>query len=151
MEDGLLKSQFTPEGKDLALPLYIEDVSVSRRRMATTVVRVATVTRLRNEIVDETLTHERVKIERVPIGRYVDAMPTVREEGDLTVMPVVEEVIVTERKLLLREEVHIRRIRSAEQHVETVELREQEVVITRTPATERDIPTAFSTSIQEIE
>jgi stress response protein YsnF len=151
LEDELLKSHVTPGGEELVLPLYAEDVSVSRRRVATTVVRVATVTRSRNEIVDETLTHQRVEVERVPIGRYVDAVPAVREEGDLTVMAVVEEVIVVERKLLLREEVHIRRIRSTEQHVETVKLREQEAVVTRTPATERDIPTASSTPVQETE
>ena len=49
-------------------------------------------------------------------------------------MPVVEEVVVVERKLLLREEVHIRRVRATKQHVETVQLRQQEAVVTRTPA-----------------
>ena len=49
-------------------------------------------------------------------------------------MPVVEEVVVVERRLLLREEVHIRRVRKAEQHTETVQLRVQDAVVTRTPA-----------------
>ena len=119
--------------------------------MATTVVRVATVTRSRDKHVDESLTHERVGIERVPLGLYVDVVPAVREEVDLTIMPVVEEVIVVERKLLLREEVHIRRIRTTEQHIETVKLREQEVVITRAPATEREIPAVYTIPLQETE
>jgi stress response protein YsnF len=151
LEDEPLKSQDTPGGEDLVLPLYAEDVSVSPRRVATTVVRVATVTRSRDELIDESLTHEGVEIERVPIGLYVDAMPAVREEGDLTIMPVVEEIVVVERKLLLREEVHIRRIRSKEQHVETIKLREQDVVITRTPATQREILAASTTPLQETE
>lgn len=50
-------------------------------------------------------------------------------------MPVVEEVLVVERRLWLKEEVHNRRIRTTEQHHETVQLREQEAVITRTPST----------------
>ena len=114
--------------------MYAEDISVSRRRVETSVVRVAVITHRRDHLVDESLSHERVEIEHVPVGRYVDAVPPVREEGDLTIMPVVEEVVVVERKLLLREEVHIRRVRATEQHVETVQLRQQEAVVTRTPA-----------------
>ena len=128
--------RLTPNGEELVVPLYAEDVAVSRRRVDTSIVRVATVTHHRDHLVAESLTHERVEIEHVPVGRYVDAVPPVREEGDVTIMPVVEEVVVMERKLLLREEVHIRRIRSTEQHRETVQLRQQEAVVTRTPASE---------------
>jgi hypothetical protein len=45
---------------------------------------------------------------------------------------------VVERRLLLREEVHIRRVRTTERHVETVRLREQDAVVTRIPAEGRD-------------
>ena len=122
---------------ELIVPLHVEEATVARRKVTTSVVRVATITTTRDQLIDEPVTHERVEVERVPIGQYVDAVPPVREEGDLTVMPVVEEVIVVERRLLLREEVHIRRVRTTERHVETVQLREQEAVITRHPASER--------------
>ena len=75
----------------------------------------------------------RVEIERSPIGRQVDAMPAVREEGDTIVVPIVEEVLVIERRLFLKEEVRIRRVRSTEKHQETVTLRHQEAVVTRFP------------------
>ena len=58
-------------------------------------------------------------------------MPPVREEGDLTILPVVEEVLVTERRLRLVEEVRIRQVHTTATHVETVKLREQHVVVTR--------------------
>jgi stress response protein YsnF len=70
----------------------------------------------------------------VPIGREIEAMPTSRQEGDTTIVPVVEEVIVTRRKLVLKEEVHLRLVRSTEQHRESVILRRQEAVIERLPA-----------------
>ena len=130
------RDQPTPAGEDLVVPLHVENIAVSRRKTETSTVRIATVTRSRDHLVDEALTHERVEVEHVPIGRYVESIPPVREEGDLTIMPVVEEVVVVQRKLLLREEVHVRRVRTTEQHVETVNLREQEVVITRTPVAE---------------
>ena len=49
-------------------------------------------------------------------------------------MPVVEEVVVVERRLLLAEEIHVRRVRTTRQHVETVQLRRQEALVTRTKA-----------------
>ena len=108
-----------------------EELSVSRRKVGTSTTRVEIVTIAHDELVDVELSSERVEVERVPIGRYVEAAPPVREEGDLTILSVVEEVI--ERRLLLREEVHIRRVRSTEHIFETVKLRRQEAVITETP------------------
>ncbi len=143
----IARDQLSSKGEELVVPLHVEDVTVSRRKVARSVVRVKTITRSRDQFVKEELSHERVEIERVPIGRYVEAIPPVREEGDLTIMSVVEEVVVVERKLLLREEVRIRRLRTAEQHVETIRLREQEAVITRIPS---DIPDADATSTQPI-
>ena len=81
-------------------------------------------------------------MERVPIGRVIDAVPPVREEGDTTVLPVVVEEVVVQRRLVLKEEIRIRRLRSTGRHRETVVLREQEAVITRTGAGEAagDVP-----------
>jgi uncharacterized protein (TIGR02271 family) len=113
------------------LPLYTEEISISRRKIEKAVIRVATITQTREELIDEQLTHERVEIERVPIGRMIDAAPPVRDEGDTTIIPVVEEVIVVERRLVLKEEVRLRRVRVTEQHLEKVVVREQDAVITR--------------------
>ncbi len=123
----------TMRQEEIRIPLHQEEVVVSRLKREQAVVRVATQTRSREQQVDAELAHERVEIERVPFGHVVDAVPPVREEGDVTVMPVVEEILVVERKLVLKEEVRIRRIRSTERYHETVTLREQEAVVTRTP------------------
>jgi len=122
-----------PDPSTLTLPLYAEALVVARRRMHSTV-RVATVTHEHEQLVDEALTHERVEVERVPIGRTVEAVPPIREEGDTTIFPVVEEVIVVERRLVLKEEIRIRRLRSTDRHHEVVTLRTQDAVITRTEA-----------------
>jgi len=113
------------------LPLYAEQVAVSKR-VRKTRVQVARTTRTREAVVKEDLAHEQVVVERVAIGRVVDAVPDVRQEGDVTILPVMEEIVVVERRLILKEEVHIRRVRTTERHVETVTLREQEAAVTRT-------------------
>jgi hypothetical protein len=62
--------------------------------------------------IDEPLFSEDVSVERVPVNRIVDALPETRQEGEITVIPVIEEVITVEKRLLLREEVRIRRSRT---------------------------------------
>lgn len=115
---------------ETVLPLHAEEVSFARRSVERRVqVHVRTVTR--EHPVDEILTHERVEVERVAIGLPVDAIPPDREEGDTTVIPVVEEVVVVHRQLVLREEIRVRRLRVTEHHRETVSLRVQEAVVER--------------------
>ncbi len=115
----------------LVVQLHHEEADVLRRRVETAVVRVETTTRTREALVDEPVVHERVEIERIPVGRVVDAAPPVREEDGTTIIPVIEEIIVVERRLVLKEEIHLRRVRVTAQHRETVVLREQEALITR--------------------
>ena len=115
------------------VPLLAEEVAVTKQVVETGRVQVARVTHEREQLIDELLARETVEIERIPIGRQVDAMPAVREEGDTIVVPIIEEVLVVERRLFLKEEVRIRRVRSTERHRETVTLRHQEAVVTRLP------------------
>jgi uncharacterized protein DUF2382 len=85
---------------EVVLPLRTEAVTTSRNQIAKSVVRVATLTREHEHFVDEELSQELVEIERVPIGRQVDAIPPVQEEGTITVVPGMEEVVVMERRLM---------------------------------------------------
>jgi uncharacterized protein (TIGR02271 family) len=121
-----------PAGES-TLPLLAEEVAVSKHIVETGRVQVARVTHEREQLIDELLARETVEIKRTRIGQHVDAMPPVREEGDTIVVPIVEEVLVVERRLFLKEEVRIRRARSTERHQETVTLRHQEAVVTRVP------------------
>jgi len=59
--------------------------------------------------------HDEVLVQRVPVNQQIDTAPAPRQEGDTLVVPVVEEVLVTEKRLMLREEVRITRRRRTEQ------------------------------------
>ncbi|WP_419728045.1 DUF2382 domain-containing protein [Lichenicola sp.] len=113
--------------------LHAERLEIERRVHETGQVRVATVTRTRQQTVDETLASEHVDIEHVEIGRLIDEVPDIRQEGDTLIIPVVEEVAVVVRRLRLTKEVRITRVRSVRHHHEVVELRAQEAVVTRSP------------------
>ena len=122
------------EPEDLRIPLHVEELSVSRHEIKKANIQIALVTGTREQLMDEELTRVRVEVERVPIGRTIEVVPTISQEGDTTIIPVVEEIVVVERRLVLKEEVRIRRVSTKEQHQETVVLREQEAVITREEA-----------------
>ena len=115
----------------LVLSLATEDAVVSKR-VRRTLVRASRTTSSRSEAVEVDLKQEQVVVERVPVGRIVDAVPPVRQEGDVTIMPVVEEELVVVRRLVLKEEVHIRRVQTTAPYTEAVTLRQQHVSVTRT-------------------
>jgi len=124
--------------REIVLPLYAEEISVSKRVEATNRIQVSTVTHAHEELVEALLAREEAQVERVAVGRPVDAVPPVREEGDTIVIPVVEEILLAERRLMLKEEVRIRRVRQTIRSQERVILRKQEAVVTRTPVERRE-------------
>ena len=116
------------------LRLHAERLDIERRTQTTGQVSVATVTRTHKHAIDEMLTREHVEIEHVEIGRMIDEIPGIREEGDTLIIPVVDEVAVVVRRLRLTKEIRVTRVRSVRHHQEVVELRRQEAVVTRSPA-----------------
>ena len=118
---------------EVVIPLLREEVVVQKGVVETGRVAVARVTREHSELIAEPLTTETVEISRVPIGRQVEAMPPVRDEGDTVVIPVVEERLLIERQLFLKEEVRVRRVRTSGTHRESVTLRHHEVTVSRHP------------------
>ena len=83
--------------------------------------------------IDERLMREHVEVNHVPVDRIVplDQAPATRYEGDTLVVPVVEEVLVVERRLRIKEELHITRTRREEHHAETVLLKAEQVSVER--------------------
>lgn len=117
-----------PEG-EVVIPLYREEVEVSREVKETGRVAVTRVTREDPVLINEELTRETAEITRQEINRYVETMPAIREEGDTLIVPVVEERLVLQRRLFLKAEVRVRRVRSSQPYQETVMLRHHEVVV----------------------
>lgn len=118
--------------------LLAEEIGVTRKRVETGRVRVLVETHEREELVDVPLARDRIEVERVAINRVIDAMPPTRQEGDTTIVPIVDEVLVLERRLILKEELHVRRVSVIEHHQERIVLRRQSAVVIRIPAEKPD-------------
>jgi stress response protein YsnF len=113
-----------------------EEVRLDKRMVTTGKVRVRTIVDVETELAKATLDGETVEVTRVPIDRIVDQAPGIRVEDNVTIIPVLEEVLIVEKRLVLKEEVHIRKLATTEDVEIPVELRKQHAVIERLPADE---------------
>jgi uncharacterized protein (TIGR02271 family) len=113
------------------VPLAREELEVGKRAVERGRIRVKKTVRSREELVEQPLQHDEVTVERVPVNREIDAPPQPRYERDALVIPVIEEVLVTRKQLVLKEEIFIRRRSVEGMHQERVTLRSEDVEIER--------------------
>jgi len=128
----------TPPDPNTTIEQAEETLSVSKRRVETGRVRVRVRTESEEVQARASLFEQDVDIRRVPIGRDVTEIPAVRQEGDVTIYPVLEEVLVVEKRLVLTEEVHIRRVARQTEVSQPVTLRRQRADVERTAETNED-------------
>lgn len=113
------------------VPVLAERLEIEKRPVESGRVRLSKVIREHEETVDLPLMRERVEIQRVPKGEPVESAPPVRREGDVTIVPVVEEVLVVEKRLMLKEEIHLRRHRDEVHDPQRVTVRREEAHVER--------------------
>lgn len=128
-EVGQTETLEVQPGEERVIPVLREQVSVARRVVERGGVRVHKRVEEREEVVEQPAFREEVTVERVPLGRPVGEAIGPRQEGDTLVIPVLEEMLVVEKRLVLKEEIRItkRRIDTTEQA--RVVLREERVDI----------------------
>jgi uncharacterized protein (TIGR02271 family) len=126
------------QDEPMVMPVLVEDLDVQKRLVETGKVRITKVVHEREAVVDEPLFHDKVAITRVPMQRVVDGPVPVREENGTTIISVVEEVLVVEKRLMLREEIHIRKQRIETHQPQRITLRSEEVQIERVPQADAD-------------
>ena len=129
------------DARGLVIPVVEERLEVSRERVETGRVRISKSVEAREVVVDDPLKRESVRVEHVPINQVVTgAVPQVREEGDVTVIPILEERVVTRTELVLVEEVRIHRDHSEYHDPQRVTLRKEVVAVERFGEDGRPLP-----------
>ena len=116
------------------ITLAAEQAIVSKRKKLTGGVRVRTVTRQHEEVVDTPLGTEQVAVERIVLDRWVEEPIPVRQEGDTTIITLHEEVVVVEKRLKAIEEVRLTRQRTTRRVPERITLRREEALVERVDA-----------------
>jgi uncharacterized protein (TIGR02271 family) len=120
-----------PEVQETVIPLFEEDISVTKRKIERGRFRVDIRVAEREKSLEQTLERQDVEIERIAVGRVIDSMPGVRHEGDVMVIPIVEEEVVLVTRLVLREEIRIRKKVTQRTEQFTVKLRSERAEISR--------------------
>ena len=123
-------------GKTTVVPIIEEELDVQKRVVETGKVRVTKVMHERETLVDELLFRDEIEVERVPIDRVVDGPVPVRYEDDIMIVPIMEEVLVVEKRLVLKEELHIHKRRVETHQPQQVTLYREEVRVERLESTE---------------
>ncbi len=113
------------------IPLVEERAVILKRKKLTGGMRVRTVVRESEEVIDQPLTTDEIEVERVPVDRWVEAPVPIRQEGETTIITLLEEVVVVEKRLRATEEVRITRRRTTRQASQHVTLRREEAVVER--------------------
>jgi len=121
------------QAQNLVIPVVAEELQVEKQQVETGRVRVTKTVQERQEIINETLMHEELDVQRVPVNRYVNGPLPVRQEGDTMIIPLLEEVLVVEKRLVLKEEIHVSKrvyqankpqkvvLRSEQAHIERID------------------------------
>jgi uncharacterized protein (TIGR02271 family) len=124
----------------VTIPVRQEQLHVGKRIADTgRGVRIHKTVSQHEQIVDEILLHDELEVEHVPIDAIVAGSepPRMRYEGDTLVVPVLEEVLVVQKQMRLKEEVRITRHRREAHVPQTVSLRSEHVEVERFDAGSR--------------
>lgn len=123
----------TSENGPATLLAVEEQVTIHKRGQITGAVHARIVGHEREQPVETDLSVETLEVERVPVGRFVDHPIPDRQEGDTTILSVIEEVATVEVRLKLVEEVRITRHTTRRKMTDRITLRGQEVIVEQRP------------------
>jgi len=122
------------------LPVIEETASVRKREVQTGGVRISKVVHERTEQVAADTLRERLDVRREAVDEFVAEPEPARQEGDTTIVPIYEEVVVVEKRLRLKERWLITRRRETHTQSQPVALRSEEAVIEHLGADEAPGP-----------
>ena len=114
------------------MPRLEERASVDKRTVMTGKVRVVTHTETVEELVRTVLEGEEADVVTVELDQIVTGpAPPIRTEDGVTIIPVLEEILVVEKQLLLKREIRIRKRPTSETVEIPVSLRKQRAEVER--------------------
>jgi uncharacterized protein (TIGR02271 family) len=116
----------------MTIPVIEEQVHIDKKVVESGIVRITKVVSEQEVPVDIPLMHEEHDIKRVPVNQYVESPPPpIRYEGDTMIIPVVREVLVVQKRLLVVEELHVTKSQVQTQDTQQITLRKEEVIVER--------------------
>jgi len=120
------------ENTSSSIPVMQEKVEVGKKTIEKGRVKISKIVKEESEVLNLPTTSEQVHIRRVPVNKIVeDAPESIRYEGDTMIIPVLQEVTIVEKKLLLVEEIHVTKTSVTSEETKEITLRKEEINIER--------------------
>ncbi len=137
--DNTEKKDFDASGEEIKanssgiIPVIKEHVEVSKKVIEKAKVRLSKRVNETVESYDVPLTEEEIVVKRVQKNELVDTPPAaLRYEGDVMIIPVLKEVAVIEKRIMLVEEIHVVKYKYNKTETQRVVVRNEEVNVVRT-------------------
>lgn len=130
-----------PDGlQHQTIPVVSEEATVSKQTVETGRVHIEKSVEYEEVTASDVLRREEIVVEHVTHGSAVDPndIPVVRHEDGVTIIPVLEEILVVEKRLVLKEELHIKRVIRKESAEIPVTLKRENVTVSREPSDGRE-------------
>ena len=134
LQDVETSAALEPSLATETIKLVEEELDIGKVTVLGDTVRISSMTETETVPIRDQLRRESYDVKRVARDEVVDAIPEVRKEGGVTIIPVLEERLVVRKELVLREEIHLVPQHTVSEYQEDVELRKQRAVIDRIAA-----------------
>lgn len=116
----------------VVIPVIEETIRIDKRVEEGGGFRVIKSVVTEQKTIEEPTFHESATVDRVAVDRVLDRgedLPKPRREGDLLVIPIFEEILVTEKRTRITEEIHILLARTETVSAQTETIRREVVTI----------------------
>ncbi|MGI4829926.1 MAG: YsnF/AvaK domain-containing protein [Janthinobacterium lividum] len=135
---GIAENPTASAAREQVIPLTEEQILIGKQTVETGTVRLHRSTETFTDSASLPVTRVGWEIERIPIGQLYNQRPEIRQEGEETIYPLVEERLVATREYFLIEEVRVRRVATTTERTATVELKRDVLTVERTGAVPND-------------
>ncbi len=119
--------------ESVTVPLVAERLDVRTRTVPTGKVRLQKTVQEYEEELNVPLAARTFRVERIALDQVVEAPPPIRQEGDTTIYPILEERLILTKQLVLKEEVRVTKVESETLDTQVVSLRREHLAVERTP------------------
>ena len=113
------------------IPVIEEHVVIDKKIVESGIVKIVKTVSEEEKNVDVPVLSEEVEVQRVAVDKFVDEVPQIRYEGDIMIIPVVQEEVVIEKRLKLVEELHVIKRKKETKEFHSVTLKKEDVIINR--------------------
>lgn len=133
LESAAASYRPTASADGTLIPLVEEQLVVGKQVVETAKVRLRKTVQLYEEALNEPLAIRTFDIERIVLNHPIEVAPHVRQEGDTTIYPLVEEQLILTKQLILKEELHVTRRDTERFDTQVVTLRREHLTVEREP------------------